>query len=171
MQTEITVKELSRINEPLIIDIRTSDAYERGTLPGAVNISVSKEAGKDLPDISPVLDYLRKERHPEDKPVYLLCHTGAISQDAAELLQEAGYAGVNIKGGYRTYLVAKLRQEAESGTEGRSFLSQSGTGRNVPLSHFLTWSYTVTMLLSGAAVRRLTTRLTIRPTRNAGSSS
>ena len=134
MQTEITVKELSRINEPLIIDIRTPDAYERGTIPGAVNISVSKEAGKDLPDISPILDYLRKEQHPEDQPVYLLCHTGAISLDAAELLQEAGYAGVNIKGGYRTYLVARLRQEAENGTEGRSFLSQSGTGRNVPLS-------------------------------------
>ena len=137
MSREITVEELNRIILPvqqalqpgetpqsqealqrqetetpqnkLLIDIRTPDACQRGTIPGAVNIPVVKRAEDDLPDITPITEYLQKEAAGKGTQVFLLCHTGDISLDVADLLCEAGYDAKSVKGGYRTWLVMSLR--------------------------------------------------------------
>ena len=34
-----------------------------------------------------------------DKPIYLICHSGARSKRGAKLLQQKGYEAISVKGG------------------------------------------------------------------------
>lgn len=70
-----------------LIDVREPKEVEGGTLPGAVNIP--------LGEIISRLDELDK-----DRPVVLLCRSGARSATAAEFLAAAGFPDVvNLAGG------------------------------------------------------------------------
>ena len=63
---------------------------------GAVNLPLEKiEAGETA--------ILKK-----DQPVYLYCHVGENSRDAAEILEDDGFTTVNLEGGYRTWLRYQL---------------------------------------------------------------
>ncbi len=90
---KITVDELlKKIGSIYLIDIRDSDSYLKGHIPGAKNI------------ISSELIY-----HPEkyldfDKEYYLYCDVGYISEDVCMRLRMKGYHAISIIGGYKNYL-------------------------------------------------------------------
>ncbi|MDY4694310.1 MAG: ATP-binding protein [Blautia sp.] len=84
-----------------IVDVRPSDQFKRGTIPGAVNIP-----GDEFEE--------KMNTIPKDKPVYVMCHTGERSQGFVELLTEKGYHAVNVQGGYRAYLRLSLGRLMEN---------------------------------------------------------
>lgn len=85
---EITVAEL----EPLlaagarVVDVRETDEYESGHVPGAVHVALGT-----VPDH---VDAFRG-----DGPVYVVCRSGARSMRACEFLEQQGLDVVNVAGG------------------------------------------------------------------------
>ena len=82
----ITIEEVlaKKAGNAVIVDIRPEESFRSGSLEGAVNIPREE------------LEERQKELDP-GKPVYVLCHTGDRSRDAAEDLEEAGFDAVAEK--------------------------------------------------------------------------
>ena len=79
-----------------LIDVRPENDFSHGAIEGAVNLPLEKiEAGETA--------ILKK-----DQPVYLYCHVGENSRDAAEILEDDGFTTVNLEGGYRAWLRHQL---------------------------------------------------------------
>ena len=94
----ITVEELAQNGtEGLqLIDVRPENDFSHGAIESAVNLPLEKiEAGETA--------ILKK-----DQPVYLYCHVGENSRDAAEILEDDGFTTVNLEGGYRAWLRYQL---------------------------------------------------------------
>lgn len=72
-----------------LIDVRSSDEYERGAIPGALNIPVDllRERLADLPDA----------------PLIVHCQVGQRGHTAARLLAQLGHDVRNLDGGYTTW--------------------------------------------------------------------
>ncbi len=77
----------------LLLDIRSREEFERSGLKGSVNVPFD--------EISTGLSKL-----PKDKPVYVLCRTGDLSGEVAEILEDREYDVYNIDGGYAAYIVS-----------------------------------------------------------------
>ncbi len=82
--------------EKLVIDLRKAREFNMGTIEGAVNV-YWEDFDAYLPNL------------PKDKPVYLLCYTGATSDEIAENLSRQGYEIYSITGGYRNYFVWQMQ--------------------------------------------------------------
>jgi len=84
---DITQRELMQrldMNEaPLIIDVRRTDEFAAGHVPGAVNIPHS--------EIAAHLDELRGNRH---KEVVVYCESGRRAAIAQGILEKAGFTKV-----------------------------------------------------------------------------
>lgn len=74
-----------------LLDIRSRDEFELKGFTGSVNVPFD--------EISTGLSKL-----PKDKPVYVLCRTGDLSEEVAEILEEREYDVYNIDGGYAAYI-------------------------------------------------------------------
>ncbi|MDD7304583.1 MAG: FAD-dependent oxidoreductase [Bacteroidaceae bacterium] len=77
-----------------LLDVRTADEYELGTIPGAVNLPV---------------DEMRDRIHeiPTDRPIWIFCGVGLRGYLASNLLKDMGYQDVrNLVGGIKTYRAA-----------------------------------------------------------------
>ena len=77
-----------------LIDVRTKDEYDLGTIRNAINIPV---------------DELRERIHeiPADKPVILFCAIGLRGYIALKILTGHNFKNVrNLSGGYKTYALA-----------------------------------------------------------------
>ena len=74
--------------EYTLVDVRETDEYAAGRLPGTVNIPLSELKQ-------------RRDEIPTDKPVLIVCKTGGRSLMAAQLLEATGQYGelVNLDGG------------------------------------------------------------------------
>lgn len=86
---EISAGELSVIIERggVVIDVRESDEYLEGHVPGAVSIPLGS-----VPDS---IEQFRKT-----VPVYVICASGGRSMRACEFLHDAGVTNVvNVAGG------------------------------------------------------------------------
>ena len=86
---EISVGELTTLvaNGSLVIDVRESDEYESGHIPGAI-----------LVPLSTVLS--NTSEFQSDETVYVVCRSGGRSMQACEILHEAGITNVaNVAGG------------------------------------------------------------------------
>ncbi len=93
-----TIEELEQdTRNKMIIDIRSSEDYEKETYPGAVHI-FWEEFEQKLSQV------------PKDRPVYLLCYTGQKSDELAEKLTEQGYEIYSIENGFHSYLRLKLER-------------------------------------------------------------
>ncbi len=82
-----------------LIDCRTPDEFDRGALPGAINIDYRSSS-------------FRQNLRALDttKSVYVYCQAGGRSAAAAKVLQDAGFRSVSdMKGGYTEY--EKLPQD------------------------------------------------------------
>ena len=95
MVSLINAKELNAyLNDevsPTIIDVRVPEAYNRGHLPGAVNISREQLAGS--------LDVI-----PTDRPIVAYCNMhnpgNSGSEQAVDILRDAGLHARALDGGY-----------------------------------------------------------------------
>jgi rhodanese-related sulfurtransferase len=78
--------------QPLIVDVRTPTEFEKGAIPGAINIPV--DALRD-----------RINELPRERELVAYCHVGMRGYIATRILKQAGYNVRNLSGGYRTYLL------------------------------------------------------------------
>ncbi len=93
-EININVYLANRRENDLLIDAREEQLYLRGTISGAINIS---------------LDNIRQLYElPKDQNIYVFCQTGDLSREIVELLRDAGYSAYNLSGGYREYLRLRL---------------------------------------------------------------
>lgn len=87
--------------EYFLLDIRTRDEHQLGTIEGAVNIP---------------LDELRKHLNeiPHDKKIVAFCGVGLRAHVACRILQQSGFKTVfNLSGGLKTYEIAIQKQSNE----------------------------------------------------------
>ncbi len=78
----------------LLLDVRTQGEFEKGFIPGAINIPVD--------DLRARMDELSKD---QDLAVY--CQVGMRGYLATRILNQSGYSAKNISGGYKTYQMWK----------------------------------------------------------------
>jgi NADPH-dependent 2,4-dienoyl-CoA reductase/sulfur reductase-like enzyme/peroxiredoxin family protein/rhodanese-related sulfurtransferase/TusA-related sulfurtransferase len=84
-----------------LIDVRTRDEFQLGTIEGAVNLP---------------LDELRNHLNkiPADKRLVVFCGVGLRAHVACRILTQSGFSEVyNLSGGYKTYETANQRQGNE----------------------------------------------------------
>lgn len=74
----------------ILVDVRTADEFERGQVPGAINLPMDE-----------IRD--RMEELPRDKEILTYCQVGLRSYVANRLLMQKGYHVKNISGGYKLY--------------------------------------------------------------------
>ncbi len=85
----------------LLVDVRTRDEFELGTIEGAVNIPVD-EIRERINEI------------PRDKKTVLFCEIGMRGYIAARILYQKGYTNLfNLSGGYKTYEHVAQKQSNE----------------------------------------------------------
>ncbi|MFN4198728.1 MAG: rhodanese-like domain-containing protein [Flavobacterium sp.] len=73
-----------------LVDVRTSQEFAQGAIPGAVNIDVTNGV------FDRAIQQLDKT-----KPVYIYCRSGARSQTAARKMVALGFTEViDLRGGY-----------------------------------------------------------------------
>lgn len=92
---DITVEELSALvaSGVVVIDVRESDEYVSGHVPGAVSAPMSA-----LPDH---IDVFAK-----DATNYVICQAGGRSMRVCEYLDGNGYRVVNVTGGTGAWMAA-----------------------------------------------------------------
>lgn len=79
------------LKKATLLDVRTKEEFEGGSIPGAVNIP--------LDSLREELGQLRK-----DQPVYLFCQIGLRGYLASRILMQSGFGHVeNLSGGYRLW--------------------------------------------------------------------
>jgi len=81
------LEEYSSTSGALLVDVRETDEFQNGHIPGAVNEPLSTITGTTLP---------------KDKPLYLYCLRGTRSKRAAGILKKMGYHVKSI-GGIASY--------------------------------------------------------------------
>jgi rhodanese-related sulfurtransferase len=74
----------------LLLDVREADEYERGHIPGAVNIPLS--------GLHNCIKELKK-----DKNVLVICLSGGRAKVAAKMLGEQGFKAGIMNGGMRSW--------------------------------------------------------------------
>jgi len=80
----------------MLVDVRTTSEYNRGHLPGAINIPMDQ--------INARIDEISKE-----KPVVFVCASGNRSGSVTEALANAGYDNVyNLDGGTMNWMMLGL---------------------------------------------------------------
>ena len=72
----------------LILDVRSTEEFQRGHIPGSVNIPVN-DLDRNLHKLSP-----------PDKPIITCCKSGVRSGVAKSLLESNGYTNVHNGGGW-----------------------------------------------------------------------
>ena len=77
----------------MVIDVRTTEEFEEGSVPGAVNIPVDELRAR--------LDEL-----PGDKELLVFCKVGLRGYLACRMLTQHGFSCRNLSGGYLTYCAA-----------------------------------------------------------------
>lgn len=87
---DITLEELSAIENAQIVDVRTPEEYANGYILNAININVKST------------EFLTEtEALDKSKAVVVYCMAGVRSSAAAEQLLEAGFTNIyNYKGGF-----------------------------------------------------------------------
>ena len=102
MNYSVTVEQLEKTDPAMryVIDIRPSDAFARGSFPGAVSVPAD--------DPESTLAALKEIAADRSLPVFVLCHTGQRSPDVVSFLRENGYDAWDVEGGYRSFLKLQL---------------------------------------------------------------
>jgi len=100
------VLALPSAERPLLLDVRTPQEFAAGRLPNAVNIPVDELRGRlgELPQ----------------RPIAAYCQVGQRGYLATRILNQAGFAAVNIGGGYKTFKLFNLPNTELADTKSRS---------------------------------------------------
>lgn len=75
----------------VLLDVRTPQEYRDGHIPGSQNVPLQQ------------LDKVVSVAENKDTALYVYCHSGARSRQAAGFLQHMGYANVTNIGGITAY--------------------------------------------------------------------
>jgi NADPH-dependent 2,4-dienoyl-CoA reductase/sulfur reductase-like enzyme/rhodanese-related sulfurtransferase len=78
------------VEQPYLLDVRTAQEFESGHIPRGVNIPVDELRS-------------RMGELPRDRKIAVYCQVGMRGYLATRILLQAGFAVVNIGGGYKTY--------------------------------------------------------------------
>ncbi|MEW5803070.1 MAG: DsrE/DsrF/DrsH-like family protein [bacterium] len=87
----VTCDRIGEIENPLFLDVRTSQEFSLGSIPKAVNIPV---------------DELRKriQELPKDRHIVVTCQVGIRAYVAYRILKQSGFDRLyNLSGGYKSY--------------------------------------------------------------------
>ena len=87
-------EQLSGDGKPFLLDVRSSAEFERGAIPGAVNIPI-----EELRE--------RLDETPSDRPIVAYCQVGIRGYLATRLLGQRGRRAANLSGGYKSYTQAR----------------------------------------------------------------
>lgn len=101
MADEITVDELAQLHAQggiTIIDVREPDEFVAAHVPGARLVPLGT-----VPDAVDAL--------PADELLYVICHSGARSQRAADYLIARGFDAVSVAGGTSAWVQRGLDYE------------------------------------------------------------
>lgn len=100
---DISPQTLSSLNpsDYILIDVREPDAYEHGTIPGAIRM--------DPEDVVSESDTYCPEK---DRLIVIFCKYGVISDRCAEKLRDRGYRAVNLEGGYGKWALYEIQKQA-----------------------------------------------------------
>ena len=85
------VKEYLATPGAVLLDVRTSEEYRGGHIPGSKNIPLQ------------AIDKVTSVAENQDTALFVYCWSGARSRQAVGLLQRMGYRNVNNIGGIAAY--------------------------------------------------------------------
>ena len=85
------VKDYHNIPGAVLLDVRTPQEYREGHIPGSKNLPLQ------------TIDKVDSIVENKDTVLYVYCHSGARSRQAAGLLQHMGFTNVNNIGGIAAY--------------------------------------------------------------------
>ena len=85
------VKEYLATPGTVLLDVRTSEEYRGGHIPGSKNVPLQ------------AIDKVTSVAENKDTVLFVSCYSGARSRQAAALLQRMGYRNVNNIGGIAAY--------------------------------------------------------------------
>ena len=85
------VKEFRQREGAVLLDVRTPQEYRDGFIPGSKNVPLQ------------TIDKVDAVAENKDTVLYVYCHSGARSCQAASILQHMGYTNVNNIGGIAAY--------------------------------------------------------------------
>ena len=77
-------------SDAYLVDVREPDEFERGHIPGAINLPLSEMRG-------------RYTELPADRDILVYCGVGQRAYFATRFLAQHGYRAQNLSGGYATY--------------------------------------------------------------------
>ena len=75
----------------VLIDVRTPQEYQTGHIPGSSNVPL-----QSIGDVDRIAGQ-------KETPIFVYCHSGSRSRQAATLLGKMGYTQVNNLGGISAY--------------------------------------------------------------------
>ena len=85
------VQEYQQREGTILLDVRTPQEYREGHIPGSKNVPLQ------------TIDKVASVAENKDTVLYVYCHSGARSRQAASILQHMGYTNVNNIGGIAAY--------------------------------------------------------------------
>ena len=85
------LEEFKAATGAVLVDVRTPEEYQGGHIPGSKNVPLQQ------------LDKIATIAENKDTVLYVYCHSGARSRQAAALLQHMGYRHINNIGGIAAY--------------------------------------------------------------------
>ena len=85
------VKEYTATPGAVLLDVRTSEEYRGGHIPGSKNVPLQ------------AIDKVTSVAENKDTVLFVYCHSGARSRQASGMLQRMGYTNVNNIGGIAAY--------------------------------------------------------------------
>ena len=91
------LEEYAKTEGAVLLDVRSEQEYKNGHVPGSKNIPL------------PSIDEVTFMAEDMDTPLFVYCHSGARSRQAASLLEYKGYTNVKNIGGITAYRGKVLR--------------------------------------------------------------
>ena len=85
------IKDYQATPGAVLLDVRTSEEYRGGHIPGSKNIPLQ------------AIDKVASVAENKDTVLYVYCQSGARSRQATSMLQGMGYTNVNNIGGIAAY--------------------------------------------------------------------
>jgi len=109
-------------NDPVIVSIRSAEAYASGHIPGAINISFKSIAKiENLQKLDP------------DKQIVVYCYTGRTGSQATAILNTLGYDAVNLLWGISGWTTDSIAAPSRfNPATSADYPFETGAGEEVP---------------------------------------
>ena len=85
------IEEWKNMKGSILIDVRTSEEYREGHIPGSINIPLNE------------IDTVTEKGFGKELPIFVHCRSGSRSSQAEKRLLQLGYTKVKNIGGFMGY--------------------------------------------------------------------